>query len=481
MKRIAIIGAGITGLTCAYRLAGAGNHVTVYEKSEEFGGLASSFVLGRSTFDYGPHEFCTENPALVEILKEILGDDLLVRQKCASQHFEGKFVDYPLSPLQVIQQLRFGLLLRVVTEVTLQRLKSLVFTLGDYSFETWVANRFGRTMYREYFGPFTKKVWGVDPAMLDPRTASNRIAFNSIFDYVIKATSYFLWNRDDQTTIHSPLKHNFYYARGGTVKLTGRLAEHCVARGVEFRTGWGLAEIEHEDRRVTALKFDNGEIVQDFDYVISTIPVTSLLKSLGESHSHTLIRFRSMIFCFLEIPKTQMSDFSWIYFPDEDVCFQRSTEFCHFRADLNPEGVTGVCLEISCFPEDEVWKSEDRDIIERVRGDLDRLGLLDRSVPCNEAIVRRPFAYPIQVIGFLETIHDLLTPIRRLKNAVSTGRQGLYKYCNMNECMEMAIEVAEQIEAGTESFRYDLDSKWRGAGLESERISQDEPPSSEDA
>ena len=103
MRRIAIIGAGITGLTCAYRLAGAGARVTVYEKSSEFGGLASSFVLGRSTFDYGPHEFCTENPVLVNILNEILGDDLLVRQKRACQHFEGKFVDYPLSPLQVLR------------------------------------------------------------------------------------------------------------------------------------------------------------------------------------------------------------------------------------------------------------------------------------------------------------------------------------------------------------------------------------------
>ena len=42
----------------------------------------------------------------------------------------------------------------------------------DYSFEHWVMNRFGSTMYKLYFKPYTEKVWGIDPSMLDPRTAS---------------------------------------------------------------------------------------------------------------------------------------------------------------------------------------------------------------------------------------------------------------------------------------------------------------------
>ena len=33
---------------------------------------------------------------------------------------------------------------------------------------------------------------GVNPDALNPRTASNRIAFNSVFDYLIKATAFFL-------------------------------------------------------------------------------------------------------------------------------------------------------------------------------------------------------------------------------------------------------------------------------------------------
>ena len=35
MKKVGIVGGGITGLTCAYRLARAGHDVEVYEKSNE--------------------------------------------------------------------------------------------------------------------------------------------------------------------------------------------------------------------------------------------------------------------------------------------------------------------------------------------------------------------------------------------------------------------------------------------------------------
>ena len=44
--RVAIVGAGIAGLTAAYELAGAGHAVTIYESAAQAGGLASGFRTG---------------------------------------------------------------------------------------------------------------------------------------------------------------------------------------------------------------------------------------------------------------------------------------------------------------------------------------------------------------------------------------------------------------------------------------------------
>ena len=163
MKNVAIVGGGITGLTCAYRLARAGHQVAIYEKSAELGGLAGSFERGEFIFDYGPHEFCTKNPLLVTALEDILGDDLVVREKHAAQFFNGKYVDYPLAPQDVLEQLSPSLALRVGFEVIGQRLKAMVNSLSDHSFEQWVASRFGPTLYQMYFKPYTEKVWGINP------------------------------------------------------------------------------------------------------------------------------------------------------------------------------------------------------------------------------------------------------------------------------------------------------------------------------
>jgi protoporphyrinogen oxidase len=45
LKKVVIIGAGISGLTCGFHLAEAGYKVTILEKESVLGGLASSFVI----------------------------------------------------------------------------------------------------------------------------------------------------------------------------------------------------------------------------------------------------------------------------------------------------------------------------------------------------------------------------------------------------------------------------------------------------
>ena len=43
--KVAIIGAGITGLVAGYRLLQAGHEVTIFEKEKELGGLLGSFKI----------------------------------------------------------------------------------------------------------------------------------------------------------------------------------------------------------------------------------------------------------------------------------------------------------------------------------------------------------------------------------------------------------------------------------------------------
>ena len=58
VKRIAVVGAGISGLACAYELQKKGFAVTVFEKEHQVGGRMSSRKKDGLTFDIGANHLC---------------------------------------------------------------------------------------------------------------------------------------------------------------------------------------------------------------------------------------------------------------------------------------------------------------------------------------------------------------------------------------------------------------------------------------
>lgn len=71
MSRIAVIGAGITGLTHAYRLLKEGAEVTVFEASSAPGGAMKSFRSGEWLSEDGPNSIQDTSPALGKLVEEL--------------------------------------------------------------------------------------------------------------------------------------------------------------------------------------------------------------------------------------------------------------------------------------------------------------------------------------------------------------------------------------------------------------------------
>ncbi|MFH0945271.1 MAG: FAD-dependent oxidoreductase [Planctomycetota bacterium] len=464
MKRVVVLGAGISGLTLARQLSRKGHSVAIYEKEGQIGGLSKTLEYGGQLFDLGPHEFCTNNPVLLGLLSEVLGADLLVRHKSVAQYFMGDFLDYPIRPLQVVRKASKSLIARTACDFVVSRLKNLVLRPPDRSFKGWVENRFGTTLYRRYFGPYTRKVWGIDPDRLDPTTASDRIAFKGIPDLLLKTLQFFMFGKEQYESSHNPLKSSFYYARGGIGTLLNRLHQECLESGCEMRCNWEAREFVVAEDRVVAMVGPSGEVVQDFDIIISTAPLTQINNLLGRPELNDRLSFRSMIFCFLEIPRSGTNPFHWIYFPEQEQVFQRITDFSLFDAAMSKPGHTALCAEIACFEGDPVWKSDDDAIVGEVVEDLVAAGVLRDRAIAGGWIRRERHAYPMQVNRYRDHVTRALSHVMSVSNLVTTGRQGLYKYCNMDECMEMALNLAESVDH-VKSAPVLLDSNWRGAGV----------------
>jgi protoporphyrinogen/coproporphyrinogen III oxidase len=79
MSRFVVVGAGVTGLTAAYRLTQAGHDVTVLEASDTIGGkLRTTPFAGAPAVDEGADVFLARVPWATELCRELgLGDDLI--------------------------------------------------------------------------------------------------------------------------------------------------------------------------------------------------------------------------------------------------------------------------------------------------------------------------------------------------------------------------------------------------------------------
>src|SRR3712207_1606473 len=74
MRRVVVVGAGLGGLSCALRLAGAGCDVTVLERSAVPGGRAGLLEVDGYRFDTGPTVLTM--PSLIADAFAAVGEDM---------------------------------------------------------------------------------------------------------------------------------------------------------------------------------------------------------------------------------------------------------------------------------------------------------------------------------------------------------------------------------------------------------------------
>ena len=101
--KITILGAGPAGVGAAWRLAEERKaDVLVLEQKEVVGGNAGSFEIAGIPVDFGSHRLHPAcDPQILSDLKELLGVDLLDRPRHGRIRLQGKWISFPLRPLNL--------------------------------------------------------------------------------------------------------------------------------------------------------------------------------------------------------------------------------------------------------------------------------------------------------------------------------------------------------------------------------------------
>jgi protoporphyrinogen/coproporphyrinogen III oxidase len=172
-KSIAILGAGITGLTAAHRLVAEGHRVRIFEKSDQPGGVIHTNQADGWLSEPGPNSLLFGEPNLSTLLTELnLQGEVVEANPTAAKRFivrDGKPVAAPLSPPQLVRSPLFSLggKCHIVAELLKRpRRRTLDLSLADF-----VRDHFGQELVDYGLNPFVSGVYAGDPAKLSARHA----------------------------------------------------------------------------------------------------------------------------------------------------------------------------------------------------------------------------------------------------------------------------------------------------------------------
>ncbi|NJN67133.1 MAG: NAD(P)/FAD-dependent oxidoreductase [Chloroflexaceae bacterium] len=162
---IGIIGAGIAGMSAAYDLARTGHRVTIYERAEQVGGLASGFRDPRWEWPLERfyHHVFEGDTAIRTLTHEIgYGEKLFFRKGVTAHFWNGTFspIDGPVAVLRFpgvsfLDRVRFGaacFYLKYVTK-NWHRLETTTATAWS---ERWM----GKPAYQTIMAPLLKNKFG---------------------------------------------------------------------------------------------------------------------------------------------------------------------------------------------------------------------------------------------------------------------------------------------------------------------------------
>jgi oxygen-dependent protoporphyrinogen oxidase len=174
---VLVVGAGISGLTAAFRLARAGKRVAVLEAAERVGGAIETFSEGPWRFEMGPNTVLENNEAVGRLIADAgLAGDKLTAAPAAKRRYlykGGELVPLPGGPGGFLKTPLFpaGSKLRLLREPWIGRPPEET----EESIAQFVRRRLGTAFLDYAVGPFVSGVYAGDPERLSVRWAVPKI------------------------------------------------------------------------------------------------------------------------------------------------------------------------------------------------------------------------------------------------------------------------------------------------------------------
>lgn len=375
---IAIIGGGITGLAAAYELTKRGEKVTVFEKDESLGGLASGFCSPSWDWKLEKtyHHFFTNDGAIITLAIELgMEKDLMILSPTTSIYWKNH--QYPFdTPINILKFPGLPFLDRVRTGITAAIMKinpfwkPLEYMTAKQVFQLLNGNAAWKTIWEplldEKFGPYA-----------DDITAS------------------WLWARIHKRTL------KLGYFRGGFYHFVEVLADAIRKNGGIIKTNTPITKIDRKK----------------FDAVLLTVPsqVATKLIQFPKDYSDRLLSIPHLWAqtLIVETDTPILNKTYWLNVNDRTFPFLAVVQHTNF---INKKyyGNRHIAYIGNYLPDNHPYLSMTKEQL--LKTFIPYLKKINPSMnyeqrTTNSFLFTSPFAQPVHTINYSQRAPKLETPI----------------------------------------------------------------------
>jgi protoporphyrinogen oxidase len=433
--KIAILGAGVSGLSLARFLVEGGHpadDVHVFEAADTPGGLCRSKTVDGFTYDVaGGHILYSKDKAAMAWMKQHAGGDdaFLQKDRNTRIRYGQRWVNYPfenglgdLPPEATFECLRGYVL--AWHERTMSK------SPAPAEFGRWVRWRFGDGIADHFMDPYNVKVWKRDLDALTSDWVAGRVPDAPVDDVLRSAVGI----RTEGYTHQSIF---FYPRTGGFQAITDGIARNLQAR---IRLSTTITEIAKKPGGWRV----NGE---EFDAVVSTLSLTHMPAIVPAMPADVAdacrkLEYNGIVCVMLALDRAQHPDLSWIYLPHESQGpANRITYMSNYSPSLAPTGKSSFLCEVTLpgnqpFPGAEL----EREII----AGLVHTGLLRDDEVLFHDRSEIPQAYVVFDHGYAARRKTALSWFES-QGLIQLGRFGRFEYDNSDQCVIKSRELASKL------------------------------------
>ncbi len=314
--KIAVVGAGLSGMTAAFRLLKNHHQVDVYEAADYVGGLTAGFpVAGTHLEKYYHHIFITDRS--IRSLADELGlhDSLYWMKSQMGSFYGGKIYKFgtPLQlltfkPLPFLNRLRFGFI-----TVYLGMVNDWAKYEKVPAYE-WSLKYYGKKITEVIWEPLLRSKFGQD------------------FDKVAMAWFWARVHVRAASREKGGTSESLGYFKGGFDTLCRRLASGITERGGHLHLSTPVEHLWVEDGKLKGLKVSGDK--KAYDRVIFTAATPLFLDACPDLPADYVNRLRTLKFmaaqCLTFVMNRKFSDIYWMNITDKTIPFLALVEHTNY-------------------------------------------------------------------------------------------------------------------------------------------------------